>query len=58
MARSKWHDEDEEVALTVRLPASVHARLRAAAAERVVGVNVLTAKAIGYYLDRLPPVDP
>lgn len=41
----------------VRLPASLHDRLRDCALERDVSVNLLVTKAVEAYLDHLPPVD-
>ena len=41
----------------MRLPVAVHERLRAAADERQVSVNLLVEKAIDDYLARLVPLD-
>lgn len=41
----------------IRLPASLHARLHAAAADRDVSANLLVTRAVRDYLDRLPDVD-
>ena len=57
MGRPRWTDEPV-VGMSVRLPESIHARLRAEADARVVGVNLLVSRAVEYYLDRLPPLDP
>lgn len=56
MARPRTFDEDR-VATAVRLPASVHERLHAAAAERDVSANLLVTRAVTEYLERLVPVD-
>lgn len=45
------------VATYLRLPPELHARLSAAAEERVVSINLLATRAIAEYLDRLVPVD-
>jgi predicted HicB family RNase H-like nuclease len=45
------------VPTAVRLPESLHDRLRDAALERDVSVNLLITRAIESYLDQLPPVD-
>jgi predicted HicB family RNase H-like nuclease len=49
--------EEKRVATAVRLPESVHRRLHEAAADRDVSVNLLVTRAVGEYLDRLPPAD-
>ena len=41
----------------VRLPASLHERLHAAAGERGVSANELVTRAVAHYLDRLPPLE-
>ena len=41
----------------VRLPTSLHDRLRDCALERDVSVNLLVTKAVEAYLDQLPPLD-
>ena len=56
MGRPKRHLEPR-VATAVRLPVTVHERLREAAEERQVSVNLLVEKAIDDYLARLVPVD-
>jgi len=45
------------VTTAVRLPASLHDRLRDCALERDVSVNLLVTKAVEAYLDQLPPLD-
>jgi predicted HicB family RNase H-like nuclease len=49
--------EQERRSTAVRLPVALHDRLRAAAADRQVSVNLLVEHAIAQYLDRLPPVE-
>ena len=56
MARPRICDEPR-VPTAVRLPESLHDRLRDAALERDVSVNLLITRAIESYLDQLPPVD-
>lgn len=56
MARPRVYDE-KRVTTAVRLPESLHERLRDAAGERDVSVNLLVVKAIDDYLDRLVPAD-
>jgi hypothetical protein len=56
MGRPRVHDE-ERVATAVRVPKTLHDRVRAAAQERQVGVNFLVVRALEEYLDRLVPVD-
>lgn len=55
MARPKEHGE--RAASFVRLPVDLHARLKAAAAERDVSANHLVERAVRAYLDNLIPVD-
>jgi predicted HicB family RNase H-like nuclease len=45
------------VTTAIRLEREVHERLRAAAAERQVSVNLLVEKAVADYLARLVPVE-
>jgi predicted transcriptional regulator len=56
MARPRVSDE-RRVATAVRLPESVHRRLRTAARERDVSANLLVTKAVEDYLERLPSAD-
>lgn len=56
MGRPKQFHEPR-VATAIRLPASLHKRLQEEALARDTSINHLLAKAAGYYLDRLPPVD-
>lgn len=53
MGRPRIHDEPR-IATAIRLPATLHEELRAAAAERDVSVNVLVNRAVQTYL-RLEP---
>jgi predicted transcriptional regulator len=56
MARPKIYEE-ARVTTALRLPESLHDRLRAIAEERDVSVNLIATKAIKEYLDHLRPVD-
>jgi hypothetical protein len=56
MARPRIYAE-ARIATAVRLPASVHERLHAAAADRDVSVNLLVTRAVTDFLDRLPPAE-
>ncbi|MCU1426777.1 MAG: hypothetical protein JWL83_777 [Actinomycetia bacterium] len=56
MGRPRVHQE-ERVTTAVRVPKTLHDRVRAAADERQVGVNLLVVRALEEYLDRLVPVD-
>jgi predicted transcriptional regulator len=56
MARPKVHHEDR-VTTAVRIPESLHGRLREAADERELSANYLIVRAIEDYLDRLIPAD-
>ena len=56
MARPRLHDEPR-VSTAIRLPESLHQRLRDAALDRDVSVNLLATKAIGQFLDSLLPAD-
>jgi predicted HicB family RNase H-like nuclease len=55
MARPRVYSEPR-VPTAVRLPESVHQRLRTAAEERAVSANLLVTRAVEEYLDRLPPL--
>lgn len=46
----------QNVTASYRLPADLRDRVRAAAEERVIGPNLLVAKALEAYLDALPPI--
>ena len=46
----------ERIQSQVRLPTPLHARLTAAAAERMVSVNYLHTRAVEQLLDQLPPL--
>ena len=48
---------ERRIATAVRLPESIHERLRRAAEERSVSANLLVTKALAEYLDRLPDLD-
>jgi predicted transcriptional regulator len=56
MARPKIYDEPR-VTTAIRLPESVHDRLRAAADERDISANLIATKAIEQYLDHLKPLE-
>lgn len=56
VGRPKTYGEDR-VATAVRLPVSVHERLRRAADDRDVSANLLVTRAVTEYLDRLCGVD-
>lgn len=56
MARPKVHHE-ERVTTALRVPRSLHERLKQAAEERQVAVNLIAVKALEEYLDRLIPVE-
>jgi predicted HicB family RNase H-like nuclease len=54
MARPRVYDE-RRVTTAIRIPESLHDKLRGAAEERDVSVNLLVVKAIDDYLERLVP---
>jgi hypothetical protein len=56
VGRPRIHDE-ERVTTAVRLPRSLHGRLRRAADERQVAANLLVVKALEAFLPRLTPVE-
>lgn len=56
MARPRVYDE-RRVTTALRLPESLHERLRSIAHERDVSANLIATKAIKAYLDQLEPVD-
>ena len=56
MARPKVHQEPR-VTTALRVPRDLHERLKLAAEERQVAVNLLAVKALEDYLDRLIPVE-
>ncbi len=56
MARPKVYDEPR-VTTALRLPESLHTRLRSTADERDVSVNLIATKAIKEYLDQLERMD-
>jgi predicted HicB family RNase H-like nuclease len=57
VGRPKVHTE-ARVTTAVRLPKSLYKRARHEALDRDSSVNHLVCKALEYYLDRLPPVEP
>jgi hypothetical protein len=56
MSRPRLYEEPR-IATAVRLPESIHRRLHEAAMERDVSANLLVIRAVGSYLDALPPAD-
>lgn len=56
MSRPRTFDE-RRVATAIRLPESVHRRLRQAATDRDISANLLVTRAVCEYLDRLPSAD-
>jgi len=56
MTRPRIYDEPR-VPTAIRLPATLHQRLHAIAAERDVSANLLVTRAVESYLDHLPPLD-
>ena len=56
MARPRVSDE-RRIATAVRLPESIHRRLRSAAQERDVSANLLVTRAVEDYLERLPSAE-
>ncbi|HVC71381.1 MAG TPA: toxin-antitoxin system HicB family antitoxin [Acidimicrobiales bacterium] len=54
MGRPKLHEE-RRVSTQVRLPESLHERLRLAAQDRDVSVNLVVTRALVEYLERLAP---
>ena len=56
MARPRTYEEPR-IATAVRLPESVHRRLREAAANRDISVNLLVTRAVTDLLDRLPTAE-
>lgn len=56
MARPKVYDEPR-VTTALRLPESLHVRLRSTAEQRDISVNLIATKAIKEYLDQLEPLD-
>lgn len=56
MPRPKIHHE-ERVTTALRVPKALHERLKHAAEERQVALNLLAVKALEDYLDRLIPVE-
>jgi predicted transcriptional regulator len=49
--------EERRVSTAARIPEDIHRRLRAAAEERDVSVNLLITRALDEYLARLQPVE-
>jgi predicted HicB family RNase H-like nuclease len=56
MARPRLHDEPR-VSTQIRLPEDLHQRLKLAARDRDVSVNLIVTRALVEYLDRLEPAD-
>jgi predicted HicB family RNase H-like nuclease len=56
MARPKVHQGDR-ITTAVRIPRELHDRLRQAADDRQVSVNLLLVKALEDYLGRLIPLE-
>ncbi|MCB0986221.1 MAG: toxin-antitoxin system HicB family antitoxin [Microthrixaceae bacterium] len=56
MTRPRIYDEPR-VPTAIRLPATLHQRLHAIAAERDVSANLLVTRAVESYLDHLTPLD-
>jgi hypothetical protein len=56
MGRRRIYNE-RRIATAVRLPESVHERLRGVADDREVSANLIITRAITEYLERLPSVD-
>ena len=49
--------EEPRVSTQIRLPQSLHERLRLAAQDRDVSVNLIATRALSEFLDRLVPSD-
>lgn len=56
MGRPPVSDE-KRITTAVRLPESVHRRLRAAASDRDVSANLLVTRAVTEFLEHLPSAD-
>lgn len=56
MGRPRTYEE-RRIATAVRLPESIHRRLREAAVDRDVSANLLVTRAVSEFLDRLPSAD-
>jgi hypothetical protein len=56
MARPRTYAE-KRVATAVRLPESIHHRLREAAFDHDISANLLVTRAIAEFLDRLPTAE-
>jgi len=56
MGRPRVSDE-RRIATAVRLPESIHRRLKVAASDRDVSANLLMTRAVDEYLNRLPSAD-
>lgn len=48
---------EERITTAIRLPKTLHKKLKREALERDSSVNHLLVKAAQHYLDRLPPID-
>ena len=55
MARPRTYGD--RIVTAVRLPPAVHRRLKEAARQRDVSVNLLVNRAVDDYLERLPPIE-
>jgi predicted transcriptional regulator len=56
MGRPRISDE-RRIATAIRLPESVHRKLKLAADDREVSANLIVTKAVTEYLERLPSAD-
>lgn len=56
--RPREHDEGTRTTTGVRLDKDLYKRAKHAAIDRDTSVNHLINKALAYYLDRLPPLEP
>lgn len=56
MARPRTYEE-RRIATAVRLPESIHHRLREAASDRDISANLLITRAVAEFLDRLPTAE-
>jgi predicted transcriptional regulator len=56
MARPRIYEEPR-VTTAIRLPESIHDRLRTVAHERDISANLIATKAIEEYLDHLQPLE-
>jgi len=54
---SPRNSEERRIATAIRLPESVHRKLKLAADDREVSANLIVTKAVTEYLERLPSAD-